>query len=348
MRHAVEHARLDVQENGIQAAVKAYKGEAESRKIVFTISDGGNPFPLETVSSAVLRLRKPGGGYLYNSCTLDGDRVIYTMTSQTLAETGTVMAQLELNGVNAQRLYAPKFKILVEENLYSDTALESTDEFTELQEALAAAGNMINSAEVTAAGDLWFYRANGMNALNAGHVKGDQGDKGDKGDTGAQGNPGEDAYNADWNVDFLGVPTDENGVLQSDTLFDVWMTLQKGDALITNVTCGIEASQVAGYQTPDAFESPLEEGMSGHWHIAFWKNGKIHPYCYVAFTVTDNATGYQATHRISITPVKQGATGAKGDTGTQGPQGNPGIQGPKGDSPTFEIDDNGHLIAIYP
>ena len=29
----------------------------------------------------------------------------------------------------------------------------------------------------------------------------------------------------------------------------------------------------------------------------------------------------------------------KGDTGSQGPQ---------GDSPTFEIDDNGHLIAIYP
>ncbi len=29
-------------------------------------------------------------------------------------------------------------------------------------------------------------------------------------------------------------------------------------------------------------------------------------------------------------------------------KGDPGPQGPKGDSPTFEIDDNGHLIAIYP
>ena len=50
----------------------------------------------------------------------------------------------------------------------------------------------------------------------------------------------------------------------------------------------------------------------------------------------------------------QGPQGVKGDTGSQGPQGvkgNTGAQGPKGDkgdSPTLQIDDNGHLIAIYP
>lgn len=50
----------------------------------------------------------------------------------------------------------------------------------------------------------------------------------------------------------------------------------------------------------------------------------------------------------------QGPQGLKGDTGSQGPQGlkgNTGAQGPKGDkgdSPTLQIDDNGHLIAIYP
>ncbi len=50
----------------------------------------------------------------------------------------------------------------------------------------------------------------------------------------------------------------------------------------------------------------------------------------------------------------QGPQGVKGDTGSQGPQGvkgNTGAQGPKGDkgdSPTFQIDDNGHLIVIYP
>ena len=50
----------------------------------------------------------------------------------------------------------------------------------------------------------------------------------------------------------------------------------------------------------------------------------------------------------------QGPKGEKGDTGATGPQGKTGATGPqgpqgvKGDSPTLQIDDNGHLIAIYP
>lgn len=44
----------------------------------------------------------------------------------------------------------------------------------------------------------------------------------------------------------------------------------------------------------------------------------------------------------------KGETGATGPQGPTGPKGATGVQGPKGDSPTFEIDDNGHLIAIYP
>ena len=37
----------------------------------------------------------------------------------------------------------------------------------------------------------------------------------------------------------------------------------------------------------------------------------------------------------------QGPQGEKGDTGAPGPQ------GPAGQTPSFEIDDNGHLIAIW-
>lgn len=51
-----------------------------------------------------------------------------------------------------------------------------------------------------------------------------------------------------------------------------------------------------------------------------------------------------------------GAPGAKGDTGDQGPKGDTGDQGPKGDpgadgkdglTPTFTVNDEGHLIATF-
>ena len=44
----------------------------------------------------------------------------------------------------------------------------------------------------------------------------------------------------------------------------------------------------------------------------------------------------------------KGETGATGARGATGPTGPAGPQGVKGDTPAFEIDENGHLIAIWP
>lgn len=66
-------------------------------------------------------------------------------------------------------------------------------------------------------------------------------------------------------------------------------------------------------------------------------------------TIGDNGNWYLGTTDTGK-PSRgiQGEQGPKGDTGPQGEQGEKGPQGDKGDSPTFEIDSNGHLIAIYP
>lgn len=61
-------------------------------------------------------------------------------------------------------------------------------------------------------------------------------------------------------------------------------------------------------------------------------------------TVSGNASKAKWVYTGCI----KGLTGAKGATGATGPTGPQGPQGVKGDSPTFQIDDNGHLIAIYP
>lgn len=43
----------------------------------------------------------------------------------------------------------------------------------------------------------------------------------------------------------------------------------------------------------------------------------------------------------------RGEKGDKGDTGQTGPQGPKGEPGADGRTPTFSIDENGHLIATY-
>lgn len=192
MQKASSFIRLDVQKNGVQASVRAYTGETGSRSISVFLTDGGKYFDISTISSATLRAIKPDGTYIYNACIKEGDRIVCYLTSQCVAAEGEMEAQLELNGANYERLYAPRFKIIVEAQLYSDTVVESTDEFTQLQEAMTAMDNMITGANLSE-GNLWLTRYNGQNPLNVGNVigpQGAQGPKGDKGDTGPQGPQG--------------------------------------------------------------------------------------------------------------------------------------------------------------
>ena len=84
--------------------------------------------------------------------------------------------------------------------------------------------------------------------------------------------------------------------------------------------------------------------VAGNASTAKW----IFTGCIKGLTGAKGATG-------AIGPTgPQGPQGEKGDTGATGPQGKTGATGPqgekgvKGDSPTLQIDDNGHLIAIYP
>lgn len=199
MQKANSFIRLDVQKNGVQGSVRSYTGETGSRSISVFLTDGGKYFDIGTISSAALRALKPDGTYIYNACIKEGDRIVCYLTSQCVAAEGEVEAQLELNGANYERLYAPRFKIIVEAELYSDDVVESSDEFSELQEAMNAMDNMITGANLSD-GNLWFTRYNGLNPLNVGSVigpQGAQGPKGDKGDTGPQGPQGQQGPKGD-------------------------------------------------------------------------------------------------------------------------------------------------------
>ncbi|RGF22656.1 hypothetical protein DXB47_04180 [Firmicutes bacterium OM04-13BH] len=77
--------------------------------------------------------------------------------------------------------------------------------------------------------------------------------------------------------------------------------------------------------------------------------------CIKSHTASSSITPANATYWLKI--ASKGDTGAKGDKGDKGDtgakgatgeKGATGAKGDKGDSPTFQIDSNGHLIAIYP
>ena len=144
MDSLIHKINLDCLRKDSQAIVNAKIGEASGRKIVFTLYEGRAPFFVPSDTTVIFRAKKPSGAVLYNNCVVDDGKIEYTITSQTVAEKGVFPCEIQIIGADNKVIYTPCITLNVTENLYSDTEVESSNEFTELENAL----NKIPSLEV--------------------------------------------------------------------------------------------------------------------------------------------------------------------------------------------------------
>lgn len=79
--------------------------------------------------------KKPSGAEIYNDCTIKGNAVIVELTTQFLAEIGTVPAQVELTK-EGDTVTSFEFLLVVKRSLVKGSAIESSNEFTALENAL--------------------------------------------------------------------------------------------------------------------------------------------------------------------------------------------------------------------
>ena len=101
--------------------------------IVFIIED------FTPMGRADIYIDKPSGEEIYNSCTIDGNKVIFTPTTQCFAEVGENKAQLQFLDGDKLAVSFP-LTFVVAENIIDSDAAESTSEFTELQAAISTIG----------------------------------------------------------------------------------------------------------------------------------------------------------------------------------------------------------------
>ncbi len=75
--------------------------------------------------------RKPDGTEVFNNCTVENNFVVIELTSQTLAVVGKVKAELMIYGrANGEVLTTKPFTINVIESINSQSAIESTNEYS--------------------------------------------------------------------------------------------------------------------------------------------------------------------------------------------------------------------------
>ena len=284
---------LDIREPMTQAYINVKKGDT-ARKLIFTFSNYGSAYHISDGCTAVFRAKKPDGTILFNSCTINGNAVEYIFTSQTVAAVGIVECEVTLADADGKQITSPRFALIVENVLYSDDEVESTNEFTKLQEALAKVSGL-GSASIAMRVDGGFIQYSTddgktwVNLIAESDLKGDKGDKGDKGADGKDGAPGKDGTDGKDGTNGITPHIGENG-----------------NWYIGNTDTGKPSRGEQGVKG--------DKGDKGADGAPGAKGDKGDAFTYSDFTAEQLAA----------------LKGEKGDTGPQGPTGATGAQGPAG------------------
>lgn len=112
------------------------------RSAVITVTANGQVIPVTEADGANIYIAKPDGTKVYNACSFDNGRVVAELTSQMLASAGTAKVELELGAASGSRITTPIFNLKVLPTQIDGTAIESSNEFTALQQALLQVGEI--------------------------------------------------------------------------------------------------------------------------------------------------------------------------------------------------------------
>lgn len=145
MRKVEHRLRLDLLRGGNQGYIRVKRGENGARRLAIALYMHSVPYMADAGTTAVFRAIKPDNTQLFNSSTITDNVVTVGLTTQTVAALGTVRCELSIYGMNNELLYSPQFDVIVEDYLYSDTAIESTNEYTNLTEALSTVNNIVST-----------------------------------------------------------------------------------------------------------------------------------------------------------------------------------------------------------
>lgn len=133
--------KLRVANKGLTQVVDYVQG-TNAIPIVFDIVD----YNIPAGAIANIYIKKPSGAQIYNSCSISGNKITVNPTTQMFAESGKQFGQLQI--LNSEKILE-SFLILfnVEKSIIDDAAIESSDEFTALEDALNSIDNAATEAE---------------------------------------------------------------------------------------------------------------------------------------------------------------------------------------------------------
>ena len=129
--------------------IRVIQEEADGRELRIYLYDNGSPLDL-TGKTVSVYIQKPDNTMIYNSCEVEGNQATVTLTLQMMAVSGlTKLCELQIVDTDNHTLKVtlPPLRIVKSSSV---GAVESTDEFSRLAEALNEANNATGIASEAA------------------------------------------------------------------------------------------------------------------------------------------------------------------------------------------------------
>lgn len=118
--------------------VSAKQGDKATRYVIAKLLNNGAEYTIPSGSRAVVNIRKPDGKHVYNTCSYSGSEVTVELTNQALAAAGTAHCDIEIRtSDNTQIITSASFTIEIEASMRDESAILSSNEFTELEDRIA-------------------------------------------------------------------------------------------------------------------------------------------------------------------------------------------------------------------
>lgn len=155
----IQTIEIQVNKPGLLPQINAVQADS-GRTLTCIVSD----MTIPAGATAQIYAQKPSGAKVFNTCSVSGRNVTVDLTTQMLAELGRTMCQVQVMQ-GEEKVTSFDFAINVVKNRVDSAAIESTDEFTALDTALAKANALL---EDLAGQPITFTEATTVNELESG------------------------------------------------------------------------------------------------------------------------------------------------------------------------------------
>ena len=118
---------LDLQKHQSQMSIAVYANDSAVRFSI-TLTDGGLPYCIEDGCRAVFYGMRPDDEPLIHNCMIEGNRrIIYDFNESTAKEVGITECQIRLYGADGRLISAPRFIIVVDERVVTESDLDEEE-----------------------------------------------------------------------------------------------------------------------------------------------------------------------------------------------------------------------------